>query len=101
MKTINKRTRKQMQVRNKNRVNRVKNQQTVFSPFVLFLISLKLGDLTTPEKLLTRLRMHIEKLTGNLNFPVIDPTLVQIQDLVADYSAAGCSVREAKLANGT
>jgi len=83
MKT-NRRSRRLMRARNKNRVNRLKNQHMaiLLTPlFILVLISLKLGVQSTPEKVLARLRMHIEKLTGNLNFPITDPLLSEMETM--------------------
>ena len=88
MKTNNKRPRQQMRARNKHRVNQLKKQQVIASPvFVMFLIRLGLEKQTTPEKLLARLRMHVEKLTGNATFPVISPTLIELGDMADDLEA--------------
>ncbi len=85
-----KRSRKLMRKRNKNRVNRLRNQQAViiaplFSPvFVLVLIRLGLEEQSTPEKVLARLRLHIEKLTGNVYFPVTDPSVADLEGMEED-----------------
>ncbi|MBL0309430.1 MAG: hypothetical protein IPP77_07095 [Bacteroidetes bacterium] len=65
----------------KDRLIRSKNQQTgegIFSSplFFMVFISLNLRQLTSAEKVLERLRKHIFMLTGNLHFPVIDPSLL-------------------------
>lgn len=46
---------------------------------VLFLVRLDLRKITTPEKLLARLRMHIQMLTGNAYFTAPEPTLPVLQ----------------------
>ena len=79
MKTFKKRGRKLMRTRNRDRINRSKNQQIVLAPlFLLVLIKWELSNLTA-EDVLARLRLYIMKLTGNADFAVIDPTLVELQ----------------------
>jgi hypothetical protein len=46
---------------------------------LLYLVRLDLIKATTPEKLLARLRMHIQMLTGNAYFPTPEPTLPVLQ----------------------
>ncbi len=81
MKTINKRPRKLMRAKNRERVNRLRNQQTVIlTPvFVLVLIKLGLEDITTPMKMVERLLLHGSKLDGNVHFPVTNPTFTDLK----------------------
>lgn len=92
MKSNNKRSRKLARKRNRDRVNRIKNQQAPIT-VILFYIRLGLQEQNTAEKLLTRLRLHVEKLTGNVHFAVTDPPVADIQamadDLEADIDAIG------------
>jgi hypothetical protein len=78
----NKYTRKLKRVKNKNRVNRLRNQQIVLAPmFILVMIRVGLEKQNTPGKLLARLRLHIEKLDGNPFFPVTDPGLAELEEI--------------------
>ena len=88
MKNHNKRERKLMRARNRDRINRNKKQQIVLAPiFIMVLITLDLNNLS-PENALARLRYHILMLTGNANFPVIDPTLIQLQAIADELETA-------------
>lgn len=80
-------SRKLKRLKNKERINRLKNQLAEPS-FILFLISLKLREQTTPEKLLARLRLHIEKLTGNIHIPGTTPTIIDLQTKADDLENA-------------
>jgi hypothetical protein len=84
MKRSIKRPRKLMRIRNRERINRIKNQHFVFAPlaplFLLVLIKWDLGN-SSAETILARLRLYILKLTGNADFLVINPTLVQLQTM--------------------
>ena len=87
MKAKIKRARKLMRTRNTQRVNRLRNQQIVLSPLmVLVLIKLGLDEITTPAKMVLRLQLHAEKLTGNANFPVTEPTLAEIEALATELA---------------
>jgi hypothetical protein len=81
MKTQKKRSRKLMRLRNRERLNRLHNQQVVLAPiFILVIVKLSL-PYGNPAKTLDRLRLHIEKLTGNVNFPITNPTIAQLTTL--------------------
>ncbi|MBK8659196.1 MAG: fibronectin type III domain-containing protein, partial [Bacteroidetes bacterium] len=60
---------------------RAPQKKGVIVPNVMMLFILRLGlkKATTPEKLLARLRMHIQMLTGNANFTTPEPTLPVLQ----------------------
>ena len=60
-----------------------KRDNISLSLFILFLIRIGLEVQNTAEKLLSRLRMHIEKLEGNALFPVTEPSLAELKDMVA------------------
>ena len=81
-----------MRVRNSNRINRLRNQQAMVLPivispvFVLVLIRLGLEEVTTAEKMVFRLTLHIEKINGNANFPTTSPTTGSLQLLIDDLS---------------
>jgi len=80
MKTKNKLSRKLMRARNRERVNRLRHQKIILAPvFILVLIKLGLDEITTPAKMLLRLLLHIDKLTGNANFPTTVPTIATLQ----------------------
>lgn len=69
--------------RNKNRVNRNKNQikrgLLLANPvMVLVSITYAFNELTTPEKWLARIRMHITKLTSNPHFPTTTPSVADL-----------------------
>lgn len=67
--------------KNKNRRPRASVNKGPIVPDIIILVLIKLGfdKLTTPEKLLARLRLHIQMLTGNPNFPGPEPTLLMLQ----------------------
>ncbi|MBL0308561.1 MAG: hypothetical protein IPP77_02380 [Bacteroidetes bacterium] len=84
MKKCNKRSLKTRRERNKNRVNRLRNEfRRKMGPYmpimILVSISYKFNLLTSAEKVYERLIFHIFMLTGNGNFPVVDPTLADLQ----------------------
>jgi hypothetical protein len=90
MKTKNRVTRQQRRERNRNRINRYKKAAGVnVDPlFILVLIKLGLNKLYTPELLLAQLRLHILKLTGNVNFSTTDPTVAKLQTWADNLQAA-------------
>ncbi|MBK7148825.1 MAG: fibronectin type III domain-containing protein, partial [Bacteroidetes bacterium] len=67
--------------KNSKRRPRAPQKKGVIVPNVMMLFILRLGlkKATTPEKLLARLRMHIQMLTGNANFTTPEPTLPVLQ----------------------
>src|SRR4051812_31471906 len=78
MKAHKSKNRKLKRIKNRDRVNRLRNQQVVLAPiFILVLIKLAL-PYGKPAKTLARLRLHIEKLTGNPNFATTDPSIAQL-----------------------
>ncbi|MBL0309295.1 MAG: hypothetical protein IPP77_06375 [Bacteroidetes bacterium] len=92
MKTVKKRSLKMRRERNKCRVNRLRKQGAMFglmsSPiFILVSITYAFRKLTSPEKTLARVRFHLLKLAGNVNFPTVNPTLADLQ-LKADQLQA-------------
>ncbi len=86
MKKKIKRPRKLMRARNRERVNRLRNQQAIIlAPvFILVLIKLDFRSITTALKMVARLQLHIEKLTDNIYFPVTVPSIPDMQTLVGD-----------------
>jgi len=79
MKTHKKRSRKLMRLRNRERLNRQRNQQGVILAPLFILVIIKLAlPYGNPGKTLDRLRLHIEKLDGNVFFPVTTPTRAQL-----------------------
>jgi hypothetical protein len=93
MKKTKNKDRKLKRRKNKERINRMRKQQMVVIPttlgtiFLLVLIALRFKDLTSPEKVLERLRLHIQKLDGNVFFPTTNPTLAQIQAMATALQA--------------
>ncbi len=85
MKKNKKRSRKLMRARNRERVNRLRHQQTILAPvFVLVMIKLALDKVAMPLRMVERLAVHMEKLTGNIYFPVTVPSVAEIQALITD-----------------
>ncbi|MBL0308738.1 MAG: fibronectin type III domain-containing protein [Bacteroidetes bacterium] len=83
MKTVKKHSKKMSRVHNQNRVNRNRNKvrraQLLANPLMMLVtITFAFQELSTPEKVLARIRMHIMKLTGNAYFPSVDPTLADL-----------------------
>lgn len=88
MKKQNKRERKLMRTRNRQRINKLRNQQVVWSPLiVVVLIKVSLEEITTPAKMVLRLQLYIDKLTGNANFPVTNPSIPTLEGLATDLAA--------------
>ena len=88
MKTKNKRSRKLMRTRNRQRINTLRNQQIIIPPFmVLVLIKVSLESITTPAKMVLRLQLYVEKLTGNANFTIPVSTMTELEDLATDLAA--------------
>ena len=88
MKRINKRPRKLMRARNRERINRLQKQQTIIlTPvFVLVLIKLALEEVSTPIKMVERLMLHSQKLDGNANFPTTNPSFTDLQNTASDLA---------------
>lgn len=91
MKNKIKRPRKLMRERNRNRINRLRNQQTIVLPvmmpiFVVVLIKLNLEAVAVPLKMVERLQLHISKLSGNTNFPTTVPGIPILQALATELS---------------
>ena len=88
MKRKNKRPRKLMRARNRDRVNRLRKQQTIIlTPvFILVLIKVGLEDITTPLKMVERLMLHSNKLNGNLNFPITNPSFTDLKNMANDLA---------------
>lgn len=88
MKRKNKRPRKLMRTRNRDRVNRLRKQQTIIlTPvFILVLIKLGLDEITTPLKMVERLMLLSGKLDGNLNFPITSPTYIELKTMGGDLA---------------
>ncbi len=99
MKTRNKRPRKLMRARNRDRVNRLQKQQTVLEPlFVLVLIKLALEEVKTGVKMQLRLTLHIDKLTGNAFFPTTTPPIAVLQTLADDLGETIIAIDAGNLA---
>ncbi|MBL0308266.1 MAG: fibronectin type III domain-containing protein [Bacteroidetes bacterium] len=84
MKTQSTRSRKLKRGPNHHRVNRFRNQRRpllfVTHPlFILVTLTYNFRALTTAEKVLARLRLHILMLTGNVHFPIVSPSLAALQ----------------------
>jgi len=76
MKAHKSKNRKLKRIKNRNRINRLRNQQVLLMAPIFILVLIKLAlPYGSPKKTLARLRLHIEKLTGNAFFPLTAPTI--------------------------